>query len=89
MQGNQDPQADQDGLDKDAAPRLMSPELRHVAAETLEIAEKIPSQEPKSDQSCLESFKPREATSLEKQARVGQAGQVNGSENINVIKYFL
>ena len=40
MQGDHDPQADQDGLDKDAAPRLMSPELRHVAAETLEIAEK-------------------------------------------------
>ena len=42
MQGDHDPQADQDGLNKDAAPRWASPELRHVAAETVEIAEKSP-----------------------------------------------
>ena len=89
MQGDHDPQADQDGLDKEAAPRWAFPELRHVAAAKGRNYIKITSQEPKSDQSCFESFKPREATSLEKQARVGQAGQVNGSENINVIKYFL
>ena len=32
VQGDHDPQADQDGLDKEAAPRWAFPELRHVAA---------------------------------------------------------